>query len=136
LRDARTAAHASARAPAGQTRQLIARLVGLALRAPQRLPSRMAATSDATGSLARLALAVLVLLWGVAAVGLIIEGLERLESFRWLCVTGLGLGGAVWWRAARYGGLPGSLIDFDPSGTGLGGAPARVAVLVGAPAAL
>jgi hypothetical protein len=92
--------------------------------------------ADATGSLARLALAVLVLLWAIAALGLIIEGLERIESFRWLCVTGLGLGGAVWWRAARYGGLPASLIEFDHSGTGLGGAPARAAVLVGAPSSL
>ena len=50
--------------------------------------------------------------------------------------SGVALAAALYVRTARTGGLPSDLIDFDPSGTGLGGAPARAAVLVGAPANL
>ena len=91
------------------------------------------AQNDSAGSLARLALASVICLWVVAALGLVLEGLERFASFRVLCVSGLGIGGALWWRAAKHGGLPSSLVDFDSSGTGLSGAPPRAAVLVGAP---
>ena len=63
-------------------------------------------------------------------------GLERFNSLRLLVASGVAIAAALYVRTARTGGLPSDLIDFDPSGTGLGGAPARAPVLVGAPANL
>jgi hypothetical protein len=92
------------------------------------------AAPDSAGSLARLAVSVIALLWLVAAVGLVIEALEQSGAFRLLLCSTAAVGGALYWRASRLGGLPASLVDFDAPGTGLGGAPPRQAVHVGASA--
>jgi|APGre2960657423_1045063.scaffolds.fasta_scaffold96645_1 hypothetical protein len=91
----------------------------------------MCATSEATANIAKLGLTALVLLWVTAAVGLLLEGLTRFLAFRVLFVSGLGLGGALYWRALRLGGLPSSLVDFDNT---FGAT--RQAVHVSAPAGL
>ena len=94
------------------------------------------AVTDSAGSLARLVLAAVILLWCFAAAGLLLEGLERFTSFRLLVLSGATIGGVLWWRGAKSGGL--NLWEFDPSGTGLGGAPARnpVHISAAAPAGL
>ena len=91
------------------------------------------AVNDRTGSIARLVLAAVVVLWCIVAAGLLLEGLERFTSFRLLVLSGATIGGVLWYRGAKSGGL--DLWEFDHSGTGLGGAPARNAVHITAGAA-
>jgi hypothetical protein len=92
------------------------------------------AINDSTSTLARLALATLIVVGLLAAGGLVLETFER---FPVLVLGVVALCGVAYYRAARAGGLPSDLIDFDLSGTGLGGGPARTPVLVGvAPAGL
>ena len=91
------------------------------------------AVNDRTGSLARLVLATIIVLWCLVAAGLLLEGLERFTSVRLLVLSGATIGGVLWWRGGfKSGGL--DLWEFDPSGTGLGGAPARSAVHISAAA--
>jgi hypothetical protein len=92
------------------------------------------AVNDSSGSIARLVLATVILLWCLAAAGLLLEGLERFTSIRLLVFSGVTIGGFLWWRGAKSGGL--NLWEFDPSGTGLNGAPARQAVHIAAPSGL
>lgn len=88
------------------------------------------AINDPAGSLARLALATVIVLVSLVAAGLVLEGIERSTSIRLLVLGAATTGGVLWYRGAKYGVLPSSLIYFDPSGTGLEGAPARVPVHV------
>ncbi len=87
--------------------------------------------SDTPVHVARIGLSVLIVLWVTAAAGLLLEGLTRFAAFRVLFVTGLGLGGALYWRANKHGGLPSSLVDFDTIA-----GPPRPTVHVAAPADL
>ena len=90
------------------------------------------AVNDPAGSLARLVLATVIVLWCIVAAGMLLEGLERFTSFRLLVLSGGTIGGLLWYRGAKSGGL--SLVDFDVSGTGLGGAAPRSAVHISAAA--
>ena len=90
------------------------------------------AVNDPAGSLARLVLATVIVLWCIVAAGMLLEGLERFTSFRLLVLSGVTIGGLLWYRGAKSGGL--SLVDFDVSGTGLGGAAPRNAVHISAAA--
>ena len=90
------------------------------------------AVTDPAGSLARLVLATVIILWCIVAAGMLLEGLERFTSFRLLVLSGATIGGFLWWRGAKSGGF--SLVAFDASGTGLGGAAPRNAVHVSAAA--
>lgn len=64
-------------------------------------------------NIARIVLALLLGVWGIAAAGLLVEGLSRFTAFRVLAASGLGLALALYYRGAQRGGLPASFVEFD-----------------------